>query len=66
MASYFLKLDVFRKMPKDLTESTFCGALRKLALFLLSLHLVSVSCTLLVAILCLTEFTEFMNVDIKV
>lgn len=23
----FVKLDVFRKMPKDLTEPTFCGAL---------------------------------------
>ena len=23
----FLKLDFFRKIPKDLTEPTFCGAL---------------------------------------
>ena len=23
--SAFLKLDIFRKLPKDLTEPTFCG-----------------------------------------
>jgi len=27
--SAFLKLDVFRKLPKDLSEPTFCGALGK-------------------------------------
>jgi hypothetical protein len=24
-----LKIDVFRKLPKDLTEPTFCGAIGK-------------------------------------
>ena len=27
--STFLKLDVFRKLPKDLSEPTFCGAVGK-------------------------------------
>lgn len=25
----FAKMDIFRKMPKDLTEPTFCGAFGK-------------------------------------
>lgn len=25
----FMRFDVFRKMPKDLTEPTFCGAIGK-------------------------------------
>ena len=28
--SAFLKLDVFRSLPKDLTEPTFCGGVSKL------------------------------------
>lgn len=32
-----LKLDVFRKMPKDLTEPTFCGAVGKKYLHLIFL-----------------------------
>lgn len=27
--SAFLKLDIFRKLPKDLTEPTFCGGVGK-------------------------------------
>jgi len=27
MKQGFAKLDLFRKMPKDLTEATYCGAL---------------------------------------
>ena len=27
--SAFLKLDVFRSLPKDLTEPTFCGGVSK-------------------------------------
>ena len=27
MRGNFLKLDIFRKLPKDLTEPTFCGAI---------------------------------------
>ena len=27
--STFLKLDIFRKLPKDLSEPTFCGAIGK-------------------------------------
>jgi hypothetical protein len=25
----FLKIDIFKKIPKDLTEPTFCGAVGK-------------------------------------
>jgi hypothetical protein len=29
MKSVFLKLDLFKKLPNDLTEPTFCGAIGK-------------------------------------
>ena len=29
MKGAFLKLDLFKKLPNDLTEPTFCGALGK-------------------------------------
>jgi len=29
MKDSVLKLDIFRKLPKDLTEPTFCGAIGK-------------------------------------
>lgn len=30
MKQSFMQLDIFRKMPKDLTEPTFCGAIGKI------------------------------------
>jgi hypothetical protein len=37
MKNAFLKLDIFKKLPTDLTEPTFCGALGKDKLFLILL-----------------------------
>ena len=33
----FVRMDIFRKMPKDLTEPTFFGALSKIAIYFISL-----------------------------
>lgn len=41
----FMRLDVFRKLPKDLTEPTFCGAI------------VSVACTAFIFALLFSEVT---------
>ena len=32
MKQSFVRLDIFRKLPKDLTEPTFCGAFGKVSL----------------------------------
>lgn len=53
MSFGFIKMDFFRKIPKDLTEPTFCGAF------------VSVVCTLLIGILCLTELKAYFSYEIK-
>ena len=43
-----LNIDIFRKLPRDLTEPTFCGAV------------VSVVCTVLLAILTVSEVKAYM------
>ena len=48
-----MKLDIFRKMPKDLTEPTFCGAL------------VSFVCTIVLGTLILTEVSRFLTYQTK-
>ena len=48
-----MRLDIFRKMPKDLTEPTFCGAL------------VSVFCALILFGLFFSEVISFLNYEIK-
>ena len=48
-----MKLDIFRKMPKDLTEPTFCGAL------------VSFVCTVVLGTLILTEVSRFLTYQTK-
>jgi hypothetical protein len=48
-----VKLDIFRKMPKDLTEPTFCGAL------------VSFVCTIVLGTLILTEVSRFLTYQTK-
>jgi endoplasmic reticulum-Golgi intermediate compartment protein 1 len=45
----FMQLDVLRKLPKDLTEPTFCGAF------------VSLICTLTMIILGVAEITNYLN-----
>ena len=47
--SALLKLDVFRKLPKDLTEPTFCGAV------------VSTICTIALVLLGVTEIRSYIN-----
>ena len=47
--SAFLKLDVFRKLPRDLTEPTFCGAI------------VSTVCGLALALLTITEIRTYLK-----
>ena len=47
--SAFLKLDVFRKLPKDLSEPTFCGAV------------VSVVCAVVLVLLSITEVHNYMK-----
>lgn len=47
--SALLKLDVFRKLPKDLTEPTFCGAI------------VSTICTVVLVLLSITEIRTYLS-----
>lgn len=47
--SAFLKLDVFRKLPKDLTEPTTCGAM------------VSTLCAIALVFLTVTEIRTYMQ-----
>jgi|TARA_B110000305_G_C19298719_1_gene568016 hypothetical protein len=49
--SAFKKFDIFRKMPKDLTEPTFCGAL------------VSIICTFLLVGLTVYEVQAYLNIE---
>ena len=48
-----MRLDIFRKLPKDLTEPTFMGAF------------VSFLCTVVLAMLCMTEVGKYMTVQTK-
>lgn len=47
--SSFLKLDIFRKLPKDLTEPTFCGAV------------VSVICAIALVLLTISEMANYIQ-----
>jgi len=47
--SALLKLDVFRKLPKDLSEPTFCGAV------------VSTLCTIALVLLTITEVRTYIS-----
>ena len=47
--SAFLKIDIFRKLPKDLTEPTFCGAI------------VSVICAIALVLLTVTECITYLQ-----
>lgn len=47
MKDTIIRFDVFRKMPKDLTEPTFCGAL------------VSFVCTFILVMLVFSEFQAY-------
>ena len=49
--SAFKKFDIFRKMPKDLTEPTFCGAL------------VSIMCIFLLVGLTVYEVQAYLNIE---
>jgi hypothetical protein len=62
--SLFIKMDVFKKIPKDLTEPTFFGALGTIFISTNSL-LVSFICTFILAFLCYSEFQSFFKVDTK-
>ena len=48
-----MRLDIYRRLPKDLTEPTFCGAF------------LSVLCTLFLACLCLSEVSRYLQVGIQ-
>jgi len=59
--------DVYRKLPQDLTEATMSGAIGSL-LFqkfssLIFFPLVSIASTLIMLILFITEFNEFLKVQ---
>jgi hypothetical protein len=45
----FMKLDIFRKLPRDLTEPTFCGAL------------VSIVCSVVLVLLGISEVKTYMS-----
>lgn len=59
----FIKFDVFRKMPKDLTEPTLCGALGNFIYY--SYYVVSFVCTLILVSLCYTEINAYFKIDTK-
>jgi hypothetical protein len=64
----FAKLDFFRKMPKDLTEPTFCGAIGKhldTLGYSTLYNIVSTVCTVIIGVLCFTEIMRYFSVDIK-
>lgn len=51
--SFFRNFDIFRKMPRDLTEPTFCGAL------------VSIICTFILITLSIYEIQNFITIGSK-
>lgn len=63
MKNSFAKFDIYRKIPKDLTEATTCGAICKF--IIIKFLLVSVICTLLLTVLCFTEVSKYLAVEIK-
>lgn len=61
-----MRLDIFRKLPKDLTEPTFAGALGKILIERCeNASLVSFACTVILAILCMTEVSRYLSVQTK-
>lgn len=60
----FLKLDIFRKLPRDLTEPTFCGGLGKYFIkefdniFVL---IVSTLCTVVLIVLGVHEVRTYIS-----
>jgi len=55
-----LKLDIFRKLPKDLSEPTFCGALCK-SFHLMDYTLVSIVCTIVMIVLGTSEIRNYFQ-----
>ena len=53
MLSSFKKFDIFRKMPRDLTEPTFCGAI------------VSIICTFVLVSLTIFEIQSYLKAESK-
>lgn len=53
MLSSFKKFDIFRKMPRDLTEPTFCGAI------------VSIICTFVLISLTIFEVQSYIRAESK-
>jgi len=49
----FVQMDIFRKMPKDLTEPTFCGAV------------VSFLCAMVLSGLVISEVGNYMDVKVR-
>lgn len=45
----FAEFDIFRKLPKNMTEPTFCGAV------------VSFLCTVILIVLTISEFKDFLG-----
>jgi hypothetical protein len=56
----FKWLDIFRKLPKDLTEPTFCGALGNLKIIDL---LVSIACTVMITFLGFSEIKNYVSCE---
>ena len=62
--SYLKRFDIFRKMPKDLTEPTCCGALGKFPILAIFYHIcctVSVICTFILLGLTIFEVQNYMK-----
>ena len=57
-------MDIFRKLPKDLTEPTFCGALGKYKTSII-INIVSFACTVVLIMLCMAEVGRYMSVQTK-
>lgn len=58
------RLDIFKRVPKDLTEPTFCGALCK-TFIILKPFIVSTICFGILIILSMTEVSRYLNVETK-
>ena len=64
MKQSFVRLDIFRKLPKDLTEPTFCGALGNFISYF-KFVLVSFACTIVLSLLCISEIGRYFSVQTK-
>ena len=66
--SFLKRFDIFKKMPRDLTEPTNCGALGKYEYFLFltifwSFFLVSIICTFILVGLSMFEIQNYMKAE---